>query len=278
MHPAYGFQQSLFEADFKMTEQIGWGLNDRDFLQQMVPRLERLPRPFAAWLITLSLHHPFSSFPDAHKTLELGALEGSSFGNYLHAMRFFDQALDDFRAALARDGLLDRSVIVVFGDHDAGFAREAALSHAIGIGSDEIAWMLNDRVPLFIRPGAGAATPERLAGNRTQPAGQTDLAPTLLSLLGIDAAPLPYVGRNLLGAGDAGPVPRPYGDWLDSAHLFLARGTASICVELAWRRSGDVAACGEAAAAARRERQVSRLTVMEDLQQQLRERLSAAVQ
>ena len=74
-----------------MTEQIGWGLNDHDFLQQMVPRLEQLPRPFAAWLITLSLHHPFESFPDAHKVLKLGALEGTSFGNYLHTMRFFDR-------------------------------------------------------------------------------------------------------------------------------------------------------------------------------------------
>ena len=67
MHPSYGFQQSLFEPDFQMTEQIGWGLNDRDFLQQMVPRLEQLQRPFAAWLITLSLHHPFEDFPPRTK-------------------------------------------------------------------------------------------------------------------------------------------------------------------------------------------------------------------
>ena len=53
MHPAYGFGRSLFEPDFELTEQIGWGLNDRDFLQQMVPRLTALGRPFAAWLITL---------------------------------------------------------------------------------------------------------------------------------------------------------------------------------------------------------------------------------
>src|SRR6185295_2625623 len=46
MHPAYGFQRSLFEKDFRLTEQIGWGLNDRDFLQQMVPHLVALPRPF----------------------------------------------------------------------------------------------------------------------------------------------------------------------------------------------------------------------------------------
>ena len=166
MHPAYGFQRSLFEPDFQMTEQIGWGLNDHDFLQQMVPRLEQQPRPFAAWLITLSLHHPFESFPDAHKVLKLGALEGTSFGNYLHTMRFFDQALEDFRTALARDGLLDSSVLVVFGDHDAGFARDASLARTIGIGTDGAAWTLNDRIPLFIRAGRaggpeGQERPER---------------------------------------------------------------------------------------------------------------------
>src|SRR4029079_18569205 len=147
MPPAYGFRASLFEPDFQMTEQIGWGLNDRDFLQQMVPRLEQLPRPFAARMNTLSLHHPFEAFPAAHKVLKLGALEGTSFGNYLHTMRFFDQALEDFRAALAHDGLLDTSVVMVFGDHDAGFARNPSLARTIGIGESDLAWTVNDRVP-----------------------------------------------------------------------------------------------------------------------------------
>jgi lipoteichoic acid synthase len=284
MHPAYGFQHSLFEPDFQLTEQIGWGLNDRDFLQQMVPRLERLPRPFAAWLITLSLHHPFESFPDAHKVLKLGALEGTSFGNYLHTMRFFDQALAQFEAALARDGLLDSSLIVVFGDHDAGFARDASLAATIGIGPDEAAWTLNDRVPLFMRVGrgeaaegagqaaaaGGAGRAGELIGARGMPAGQTDLAPTVLALLGIDPAPLPYVGRNLLGIDRDRPVLRPYGDWLDATHLFLAAGAESSCYDLGRRASVAPAACMPADARARRARALSRLIVIEDLQQPLR--------
>ena len=278
MHPAYGFQRSLFEPDFQLTEQIGWGLNDHDFLQQMVPHLEQLPRPFAAWLITLSLHHPFESFPDAHKVLKLGALEGTSFGNYLHTMRFFDQALDDFKAALARDGLLDNSVIVVFGDHDAGFSRSAALAKMFGIGGDGAAWTLNDRIPMFIRIGAGRAGGDGtdLAGPRSMPAGQTDLAPTLLSLLGIDAAPLPYLGRNLLGALLDSPVARPYGEWLDSSHLFLGSDSAAPCYDLGRRMSGAMTACAEQDARARRARDVSRLVVVDDLQQQMRTRLAAA--
>jgi phosphoglycerol transferase MdoB-like AlkP superfamily enzyme len=266
MHPAYGFTHSLFEPDFQMTEQIGWGLNDRDFLRQMVPRLERLPRPFAAWLITLSLHHPFESFPDAHKALTLGPLEGSSLGNYLHAMRFFDDALEEFRAALARDGLLDQSLVVVFGDHDAGFARDPALARTMGIGGDAAAWALNDRVPFFIR--TGAANDGTLTGVRAAPAGQTDFAPTVLSLLGIDAAPLPYVGRNLLGAPGDVPVPRPYGDWLDARHMFFA-GAGAVCYDVIHGAADAADRCSAADRVARRTRDISRLVVIDDLQERL---------
>jgi lipoteichoic acid synthase len=294
MHPAYGFQHSLFEPDFELTEQIGWGLNDRDFLQQMVPRLERLRQPFGAWLITLSLHHPFEAFPDRHKSLRLGALESTSFGNYLHTMHFFDQALADFEASLARDGLLDSSLIVVFGDHDAGFTRDASLARTIGIGTGEADWMLNDRVPLFMRvagqSGAGRTgaagraeqaggaeqTAADLIGVRGMPAGQTDVAPTVLALLGIDSTSLPYVGRNLLGVVDDRPVPRPYGDWLDASHLFRAgRGDAG-CYDLHGRTEATPSACDVEDARARRARDLSRLIVVDELQQQLRARLTGS--
>jgi phosphoglycerol transferase MdoB-like AlkP superfamily enzyme len=271
MHPSYGFQQSLFEPDFDLTEQIGWGLNDHDFLQQMVPRLEKLPRPFCAWLITLSLHHPFEGFPDRHKVLKLGTLERTPFGNYLHTMRFFDKALDDFKAALTRDGLLNDSVLAVFGDHDAGFAREPLIAQAIGVAPTEAAWSLADRVPLFVRlPGSQTA---ELASNAIPTtAGQTDFAPTWLALLGIDASSLPWVGRNLLGQADESPVPRPYGDWLDRTHLFLSGTSAAtrVCYALTTGGRADVAACSAANELARQEREISHLVITDDLQQQLR--------
>ena len=275
MHPRYGFSHSFFEPDFTMTEQIGWGLNDHDFLQQMVPRLEGERRPFAAWLITLSLHHPFDSFPDAHKTLKLGALEGTSFGNYLHTMRFFDQALEDFKTSLDRAGLLKDSVIVVFGDHDAGFTRDAAISRTIGIGADDVSWELADRIPLFVRaPGVSDTAAAREVD---VPAGQTDLAPTLLSLLGIDAARLPYLGHNLLGAATADPpIVRPFGDWIDRRHLMFARGVNShVCYSLPSLVAD--ASCDEDLPA-RQARDASRLIVTDDLQRELGTRLAELVQ
>ena len=266
--PAYGFERRLFDVDFEVTDQIGWGLNDRDFLQQVVPRLASLPRPFAAWLITLSLHHPFDDFPDRHKVLELGSLENTTFGNYLHAMHFFDQALADFEAALARAGLFDESVLVVFGDHDAGFRRDQAAN--MGVGVDDPGWELGDRVPFFVRlPQA----PERLSGAVPVAAGQIDFAPTLLALMGIDPTHLPYMGRNLLGEPGDEPVLRPNGRWLNSTHLSAggdASGRDPSCVALDTRRPVDPAECGANDEEARRAREVGRLVVVGDLQQWLR--------
>jgi phosphoglycerol transferase MdoB-like AlkP superfamily enzyme len=274
MHPSYGFQQSLFETDFRLTEQIGWGLNDRDFLAQMVPKLAALPRPFAAWLITLSLHHPFDDFPDRHKVLKLGALDRTPFGNYLHTMRFFDQALEDFEQSLIKTGLLDETVLVVFGDHDAGFQREPAMATRLGIDSNAASWELNDRVPFLLR--LPTHTYVRPSGVRSIAAGQIDFAPTLLALLGIDPAPLPYGGRNLLGTPGASPVPRPYGAWLDGTHLFVGREVhdrGRSCFALASAAFVDDSGCHAPTGVARYARDVLQLVVTGDLQQNLREAL-----
>ena len=271
MHPAYGFQQTLFEPEFQITEQIGWGLNDRDFLQQMVPHLEQSAKPFVAWLITLSLHHPFEDFPARHKVLKLGALEGSSFGNYLHTMRFFDDALESFKESLAKNGLLNDSVIVVFGDHDAGFRRGVARENHRN-RPNEVDWAMNDRVPLFIRVPSSTL---RAFGKprRARPTSRRRCSRCSVSIpLRCRTWDATCWARSTTLRCRA-----PYGEWLNRDHLFLHRSSEPECYNLARRRKDDSASCRDASAAAGMSAICRGSSLPDDLQEQLRAELAAIV-
>ena len=77
----------------------------------------------SVWFVephTLSPRLAFAGFPDRYKVLRLGARDGTPFGNYLHTMHYLDAAFGDLLDGLRRAGLLDRTVIALWGDHPAG--------------------------------------------------------------------------------------------------------------------------------------------------------------
>ena len=269
-HPEYGYGTSFFEDDFAEGARVGWGLNDLDFLRQMAPRLEDASEPFAAWLITLSNHHPYESFPDELKELDLGSLEGTAIGNYLHSMHLFDRAFAAFIGELERAGRLDHTLIALWGDHTAGLPWDERLSAVTGAPATEKNYYIVEQVPLFIR-APGVTLPSGVA-----PCGQTDVAPTLLALLGIDPGPYPYLGRNLFGE-PAGPVVRRYGAWIDDRNLYISKGPeleAGRCYDLADLSLIPVERCRASHEESREQLDISRDIIRNDLQ----ELLTAALQ
>jgi phosphoglycerol transferase MdoB-like AlkP superfamily enzyme len=268
MHRDFGYQHSLFVDDFAPGPVVGWGLNDRDFLNQMASRLEHLPRPFCAWLITLSLHHPFDGFPDRLKELDLAGLEGTDVGNYLHTMHLLDAAVESLAADLDRSGLLEDTVIAIWGDHDAGFDWTSQIAAAMGQPHTAAGWYRSQRIPLLVR------VPEvpDLVGRRDLPAGHTDVAPTLLALLGVDPGGYAFVGRNLLGQPGDGPVVGEYGCWSTRDLLYLRGGPELADGRCLDRRSltpRPVAECAAADIAAVRQQDFSRDVLEHDLQRGL---------
>ena len=224
LHPRYGFAESLFRRELGDGPKTGWGLADGPFLTRMVDRLAEAPRPWFAFLITLSLHHPYSHFPEELSGLELGKLQGEPLGNYLQAMHYFDRSLGEMLEAMERKGMLEHTVIALYGDHDAriDFGHTPALLEILGLPTwtPDLAHEL-DRVPLFIR----LPSPEVAGARVSSVAGQADIAPTLVHLLGLET-PRSWLGR-FVGPGMApgGMAVRRDGRVHDADLLFIPRGS-----------------------------------------------------
>jgi phosphoglycerol transferase MdoB-like AlkP superfamily enzyme len=206
--PNIGIDRLYDAEDYAEGREIGMGLGDYPFLRQTARKLDRLPEPFFAHVITLTSHHPYK-LPSSHLRLRLGKLGETYFGRYLHSVHYTDIAIGAFIRHLRRTGLLDRSVLIVLGDHDMGrlsgsgevvhimdssadasYLPKIPLGARRHMGGDDpltrMDWLR--RVPLLIRfpGGANAATIDT-------PTSQIQLPSTILSLLG-----LPTVGRDFL--------------------------------------------------------------------------------
>ena len=188
-----GFDECLDISAFSNHEVLGLGLSDGDFLTQAAARLGAQPEPFYAFMVTLTSHAPFD-LPAAYRELRLDEELGEScLGKALQAFRYTDRQIGRLLDLLRRGGLLDRSVVVIYGDHSS--VHRFCNDEVAAMGSLED-WMRDPRrlVPLIIyAPG--------LAGDRfAVTGGQVDIMPTILGLLGVDQEAFAgtAMGRNLL--------------------------------------------------------------------------------
>lgn len=198
MSRSMGFQKVIDADDFIQDNAIGMGLADQSMFQQSAQQLEQMKEPFYSFLVTLSSHYPFE-LPEKEKTLSVAPYNNTLFGHYLQAVHYTDQALGNFLDRLQKDGLMDRSVVVIYGDHPAPLPRESTeLQKFLGLGAqgmDDYNWLSLQKVPLLIHiPGYSNSQILSKTG------GHADLFPTLLGLLGEDASQYPLLGHDLLNS------------------------------------------------------------------------------
>ena len=200
----YGYQQQLFVDDFPSkdeSEMIGWGLSDAATFEQLVPRLKAQKAPFYCYLTTVMMHHPFDELnPDQERLRLPRGLQNTMAGDYLQLARLRDEALEGLVERMREEGLWEKTVLVLCGDHR-GRLEENELQR-LGVYKSKA---LLDRVPLFIHlPGS------RAKGELPPSLGQVDVAPTLLHLLGLEDAFPVMVGRNALAGPHATVSPSGY--------------------------------------------------------------------
>jgi lipoteichoic acid synthase len=192
-HPRLGFQKLVYMDDLAPGERIGLGLSDRDFFRQMLPILREQRFPFLSFLITLTNHHPFA-LPAHYADFEVGRLRGTVLGNYVQSVHHFDRVLGEFLAGLRASGLLDTSVLVLYGDHQAWLEETPELATLLGFPPGDVFqhWLARKRIPFLIRLPGGAP-----AARHAVTAGHLDIAPTVLGLLGIKEPQSVMLGEDV---------------------------------------------------------------------------------
>ena len=139
MHQNMGYDKFYSKSSFVIDEEYGLGLSDESFFRQVVPMIKEIENnvgePYYGTLITLTNHTPWE---DADKysdfkttwTVKINGnnvtrdyLEGKTLGNYIKSMNYMDKAIGEFLENMDDEGLLENTVIVIYGDHDARISK-----------------------------------------------------------------------------------------------------------------------------------------------------------
>ena len=179
-----GFEKIIDQRDYTQPEFVGsWGVSDEDLFNRAHQEFELLSQseqPFFSLVFSSSNHDPFE-FPD--NRIELYEQPKQTRNN---AAKYADYALGRFFDKAQQADYWQDTLFLVVADHD---------SRVYG---PELVPVKNFRVPGLIL-GEGIA-PQR----DTRLVSQIDLAPTLLSLIGIDSDN-PMLGRDLTRLPDDAP-------------------------------------------------------------------------
>lgn len=186
-----GFNHFFSESDYPDEEIIGMALNDKDFFTTSVNLMDKLDQPFYAFMVALTSHIPYD-IPAQEKRLNLEGYEDPLLQNYYHTIHYVDAAVGLMVDQLKEKGTWDDSIIVFYGDHDSGLtAPEDEMAQKADADSAVELLALDRAVPLFIKH------PELREGRTVKESGgQSDIAPTVLHLLGM--TPSYMLGTPLL--------------------------------------------------------------------------------
>jgi lipoteichoic acid synthase len=215
VYPKLGIDQYYDLSHFELDEEIGMGLGDDSMFRQSLSILEKQEQPYFAFYITLTSHIPFE-MPEEKRFLELSQeLNDSLIGKYYQSIRYTDQAIGTFMQKLSEKGILDHSIVVIYGDHE-GIHKKDKEEVERWISNYEITdeewYRTYNQIPLIIYH------PDIKGEKIHKVGGQIDVLPTLAYIMGIDGDDNRWMGRNLLTIKEGSAV-IPSGDYTERAFI-----------------------------------------------------------
>lgn len=235
MYKYMGYDKFYSKKDYTIDEEIGLGLSDKSFFRQSVEKLEKINSEHKNWygtLIMLTNHTPFNDIND-HSTYSVDInnsdgtvtpyLGGSKIGNYLKSVHYADEAIGQLMSSLDEKGLLDNTIVVIYGDHDAKLKTSEfeKLYYNDNIDNilidkskkidkvDDYTYELNRKVPFIIWSKDKVGT--EYAKTYSKIMGMIDVSPTLENMLGLYN---PYALGHDIFSVDDNVVVFPSGNWI----------------------------------------------------------------
>ena len=222
----FDFDKIYLGESYDQTDQVTMGLSDKSFFNQSFEFLKeanKTGKKFFALMVTLTTHTPYN-LPENLRELPKEKNDKTDFVyDYVSCAHYTDRAMEEFFDKLEKSGILDKTVIVIYGDHHAytlnNTKNKESMERWLGreIDYDD---MMN--IPLVIHlPGYNKNITRHNIGS------QVDLYPTILNLMGWDRKKIPTFGIDLLGWGkeveDNAVYPQTYllkGSFITSDKVF----------------------------------------------------------
>ncbi|MFK0520913.1 LTA synthase family protein [Paenibacillus illinoisensis] len=273
MYQNMNYDKFYSKNDFEQDDPLGWSLSDESFFRQSVQKMDsEVTEPFYSFLITLSSHHPYA-LPRDKQQLDVGEFEGTMFGDYLQSVHYVDSALGSMVEDLKNRGLWDKTIFMFYGDHDNSIKEQAQYEQFLGRSLNELDMeQIMNEVPLLVHLPDGAE-----AGTIDQPAGQLDITPSALHLLGIPDEYY-HMGNDIYDGSSRTVVLRS-GAFTDGSVFYIPSDDYiyenGSCYDLSTRNKTDINACNSGHDEASKRLHVSDTVITYDLIRRFREANSA---
>ena len=169
-------------------EMAGEFFSDEQFFSQAVDKMQNYDKPFLCMMSAISTHIPYSldgiSNLDDKISIDVSEIESDEISRYLLACNFVDYSFGKFMEKLESSGLLENSILIVYGDHGAELQDLQDVKKIYEYNgkdyNENIENLLNVHIPF------GMKNPDVEGQKLENSVSKIDVKPTILNLIGIN--------------------------------------------------------------------------------------------
>ncbi len=166
------------------AELIGYlNIDDRTIIDPAITWAKADKTPFVLTMFTSITHHPYmlpgQYDPEQWEKFKTTMSANEKYDLYKKSLAFTDEYLHQTLEKLEKNGLLENSIVVIFGDHGEGFGDKGIFAHSQNPYESVL------RVPLVIY-GKDYIQPQVIEDGRYS---SMDIVPTLFKLMGVKNLP-----------------------------------------------------------------------------------------